>query len=203
MSTLQKNECVETIKIKGKIKEKMKITITQLKTIVSKVVPKEKFGELLSYVTHAEPKLWGEDKPKNFIELTLYIILYKWLSGKGNTVVAQSVSQWLKTSHQSIDHNSKKLALVLSIWGRSQIKLFSPEERRTLLQRVTFKKPVEGVTLWMDSTDFRTTGLRSVSYLFFFILSITFHIDWISGIQKRSMVEFQRKLTWSSLYGDQ
>ena len=138
------------------------ISKKQLHSFVEKKVPRTIFSEIYGVLLRSNPILWGEDRPENFIMTVLYIILYKWLTGMGDTAVAHTVSQWLKTSSRSIRHNSKKMAHVLSIWGRAQIKLATPQERSALLQQVRFKEPVSQITLWMDSTDFRTAGKQSV-----------------------------------------
>lgn len=138
------------------------ISKKELKKLILKAVPHDRFTVILAFLIRKDPKLWGEDRPNTFIEDTLLIILYKWLTGLGNTAVAVAVSGWLKTSNQSMGHNSKHIASILAIWGRAQITPITPTEREALLGRVQLKKPLTGTTLWMDSTDFRTTGKKSV-----------------------------------------
>ena len=81
-----------------------------------------------------------------------------------NTELAVLVRQTIKTSSKSIRHNQKKISEYLALWGRSKIKLMKGHERKSLLRSSSFMEPIGGVTIWMDSSDFRISGKLSVSY---------------------------------------
>lgn len=135
----------------------------QMKADVLALVPKEQFAELLSLLVRKEPHLWGEDRPDHFFETCLMITLYHWKTGKGYCYLAKAVEGWLKTSHNSLAHNSRVLARLLGKWGKAKIVLGTFADRVAAASRIQFKGRVEGVTLWMDSVDFRTIGLKTVS----------------------------------------
>ena len=139
------------------------ITKSVLQANIHKVVPQDTFGSIMNWLERKDPPLWGESRPKNFLRITLYLVLYKWLTGFGNSAMALSVGSWFKTSSKSIGHNSMKLGQYLAVWGKKHIKHFKSKERKRLKEEVSFKKPVEGITLWMDSSDFRLVGKKSVS----------------------------------------
>ncbi len=69
-----------------------------------------------------------------------------------------------KTSAKSVRHNTQLLRLHLEKLANDQVMMGSLEERRAAAEGIAFQKPVSGVTLWLDSSDFlpqRQADVRS------------------------------------------
>jgi len=138
-------------------------TRADIQAFVRSKIGRDNLNHLAHYVHLASPKLWGESRPDNFETIATEIALFKDLKAVGYTRLAVMLRRWLPTNHKSLQHNQKVLRRIFKRWAASQIKLGTLEERLAAARRLKLKNPVEGVTLWIDSTDIATEGRRSVS----------------------------------------
>jgi hypothetical protein len=125
-------------------------------------IGRDNLNRLVHYVHLASPRLWGESRPENFETIVTEVALFKDLKGLGYTRLAIMLRRWLPTNHKSLQHNQKVLRRIFKRWAASQITLGTLAERVAAARCLKLKSPVEGVTLWIDSTDIATEGLRSV-----------------------------------------
>lgn len=138
-------------------------TFSKVKSRVWKIVPKKIFQELLEFVKMGNPLLWGMTRPRAFLEKSLYVTLFKIITGKGNNKLAEKIRAWYKISHKSIAHNAKILFGILGKWGKSKIVLGTSSDWNRVVRNSNFMKAVSDTNLWMDSTDFPMEGKRTIS----------------------------------------
>ena len=65
-------------------------------------------------------------------------------------------------SNDGIQHNVKKCRAALREWAKKVLTPQAPAKLARLASKSNRPEGLEGVVLWIDSTDFRTKGKRSV-----------------------------------------
>ena len=133
-----------------------------IRTILRRLIGQEIVTSLAHFASIKEVKLWGEDRPSDFELIAVELALFKDLTAVGYCRLAQNVRRWLKTTPKSLLHNQRVLRRIFKQWAAKHFVLGSLEDRIAAARKITFKTPVAGVTLWMDSSDFAMTGLRKV-----------------------------------------
>lgn len=141
----------------------MPLTYNDVKERVHAGVPVRAFRSVYDYVSGKELSLWGAVKPRNFLRMTLYVVLYKDLLGIGYNKLYNQIKGWYASSHSSLRHNTRLLRTECGCWGRRQIKVGTPSEWNGAARHVPRSKDLRGVNLWVDSSDFRLKGRSSVS----------------------------------------
>ena len=141
----------------------MSLTYAKLKGKVHKKISKLICDDIFTFLKQQEIRLWGEKKPRDFLQKMMYIVLYKDLSGKGANRMEKLLSPSIRWNHKSILHNSKVLRVWLAEWGKTKIREGSPEEWKEIARRCDLRRPVADANLWIDSTDVGLEGKRRVS----------------------------------------
>jgi hypothetical protein len=59
------------------------LSLTEVKNEVVRVIGETCLTNKLNYVSNANPSLWGEQQPRNFLENSTILTLYKDITGKG------------------------------------------------------------------------------------------------------------------------
>jgi len=146
-----------------------------LKEAVRAKLDRSLVNEIIRYterkIEEKQTRLWGEVRPDGFEQMCVYIALYKDLTGIGYTALAVKIKGWLRITAKSLRNNQRKIRRILKEWAESVITLGTLAERRAAARRVKFKKPVEGITLRIDSTDVPLAGIRTVSIFYPLVLA--------------------------------
>jgi hypothetical protein len=123
---------------------------------------KETLEKITHYVQAHPPVLWGEGRPDGFVAISVELALFKDITRIGYQRIAKFVKRWLKISHVSLRKNQQRIRVVLKAWATTQIAIGTLTERIAAARHLKLHGPVEGVTLWMDSTDVPLEGVKKV-----------------------------------------
>lgn len=126
----------------------------EIEFIVKSRVTNRVFNTMLNYLEAHRPSLWGEEQPRNFLKRNLIMALYKDMENIGYQKLLKEVRFGTKLNHKSLEHNTEAIREVLAEWGKASVKLGSVNDWNTALRNVQLNKKLEGVNLWIDSTDF-------------------------------------------------
>ncbi len=99
--------------------------------------------------------LWGLKKGSLFISNSVLVALYKDLFGVGYCELRSQVGSWLKITEKSLSNNQKKLRDVFANWGKEQINSRGYSDWENAKRKVTFRKSVINLQLFIDSSDFK------------------------------------------------
>jgi len=91
---------------------------TLRQNIVGRVTPRT-YASMLRYLIDQSPKLWGLEKPDNFVEATMCYTIYMDLHRMGANRVENKFGRSLgfKLGHKAVLHNSGVVRKVLARWG--------------------------------------------------------------------------------------
>jgi len=127
----------------------------------------EKLGEkimtsILKDINLSEESLWGMNRTIHFPKDLLFVALYKDLFNVGYCKLCDTIKEFLKMTPSTLQHNVQVMRKRLRDWSE---KIILPSEERVLRaisKGVHGPPPFDKVTLWMDSSDFRTSGKKSI-----------------------------------------
>ena len=112
-------------------------------------------SEVISYVKAQQPKLWGASKPRDFIQITVLLVLYHDITAIGYQALLKKIQLPYKISDKSLIHNTHVLRHLFSKWARTVIKLESCVEWKANSRSANVPASMPGVNLWTDSSDFK------------------------------------------------
>ncbi len=76
---------------------------------VKQRIKADTFKSMVEYVKEANPVLWGEKKPANFLKHMVALTIYKDLHAYGYQKVLKKVKLNYNINHKSLEHNIKKI----------------------------------------------------------------------------------------------
>ena len=88
-----------------------------IKEKVLSKIPSKILSKLVKFVQTCNLTLWGMTKPRNFVEASVFLTLYKDITGIGYNKLAKETSNQFG-SYNSLSHNVKQLRLAMAIWAR-------------------------------------------------------------------------------------
>lgn len=141
----------------------MSRTKESVKDEVEKTLKKTYFDKVYRFVSSKNPSLWGIEQPRDFLKCALYLLLFKEIHAIGYNQLLHSVRDWHNCSEDSFKHNLQTLRTLLGEWGKEQIILGTKSDWDRNAKRIPMGRRVKGINLWIDSSDFRLKGRRSVS----------------------------------------
>ena len=106
--------------------------------------------------------------------MTLAVAVLKDKTRIGYCALARLISSWFKITPKSLEHNQHLVREMWAQWADQQIVLGTLRSRQVAGRGISKKKLVKGVTLWIDSTDFRLEGRRKVRLIPFYCHSSHF-----------------------------
>jgi len=139
--------------------------VLELKTIKEGVVSRIGLSilkKILKEVELSPDVLWATQRPRNFVLGMMMITLYKDMTATSYSTLRKEVAGWTMMSNDGIQHNVKKCRAALLKWAKKVLTPQAPTKLSRLASRSNRPEGLEGVVLWIDSTDFRTKGKRSV-----------------------------------------
>lgn len=107
--------------------------------------------------------LWGSEKPPKFVSDMVLLAFLKDLKGVGYRALIEQISFGYKITHLSLEHNIQLVRQTLADWADSVIQLGNLADLKHDSARAGLKPRVKNANIWMDSSDFRTQGKRSMS----------------------------------------
>lgn len=111
----------------------------------------------------AAKKLWGAERPRDFMTDMVILALYKDTNCIGYQALASSNDFKYVLTHDSLQHNIPLVRAALQGWSNQRITEGTMADWNAAARIVKFAEPVGKVHLWMDSTDFRLKGKRKTS----------------------------------------
>jgi hypothetical protein len=99
--------------------------------------------------------LQGEQQPENYIEDSLYILLYHDISTRGYNKVVKMISRWYPNKHNALRINCQRLRLALSEWATTKFRLGTLDEWIQAAANTRPNSHPQNVNIWVDSTDFQ------------------------------------------------
>ena len=120
------------------------------------------YRKILASITIDYKDLWGTKRPRNFNEAMLLITLFKDIKGCGYRCLQNALLPYASLGNYSLQHNVKVIRQKLLSWAKTVI---IPDNAPKLFRNAAAldrPKPCDNVNLWIDSTDFRISGKRSV-----------------------------------------
>ena len=107
--------------------------------------------------------MWGQEKGRNFVKNQTLVVLYKLIEGIGFSKLKEEVDFGGPMSKNSLEHNFQRIVELLEQWGRSKVRLGKIEDWKKANRRVSQDVDENIPHLWIDSSDFRLIGKRSIS----------------------------------------
>ena len=109
-----------------------------------------------------ELKLWGTTWPRNFVKGMVIATLLKDVDGLGYLKLRKRLIEWIDLSNEAIQHNVKLVWRALAKWAKTIITADDSGRLARAASKTQRPPPLDSVVLWIDSTDFRIKGKRSV-----------------------------------------
>jgi hypothetical protein len=134
----------------------------QLKRDVIDVLRSSLMTRLSKFISFTEKALWGSNRPAKSFQMVLYITIWKDIRGLGYDALRKYIAPFWKMGNVALQHNVKYVRSELRRWANTIIRPEDPVRLERLAARTNRPTPCEKVTLWMDSTDFRIKGKRSL-----------------------------------------
>ena len=129
--------------------------------IVSRI-GRPRLKRILKDVVLDPAKLWATVRPRNFVQGIILITLYKDLTGSSYRDVQKEVAGWAHFSNEGLQHNVQKCRLALRTWAKGVVVPQTSARLTCVAAKTNRPKGLDDVVLWIDSTDFRIKGKRSV-----------------------------------------
>ena len=117
---------------------------------------------ILKEVQVNELKLWGAIRPRNFIKGMILATLLKDVQGLGFLKLRKRLAEWNQLSNEAIQHNVKVVRQALGKWAATIITADDAGRLGRVASKTQRPPPLDSVVLWIDSTDFRVKGKRSI-----------------------------------------
>jgi len=141
----------------------MSLSYQEVKKSVHKKIPPKIVKDLLDYLKSFNLPLWGQRRPRDFVNKMVYISLYKDLEKVGCNQLEKLLSPSIRWNHKTLLHNCKVLRGFFAEWGKSKIVQGTLPEWKRIAAGCGLDGPVAKTNLWIDSTDIALTGKKSVS----------------------------------------
>ena len=107
-------------------------------------------------------KLWATERPRNFVHGIILITLYKDLTASSYRDLKKEVEGWAHFSNEGLQHNVHKCRIALKKWADSILVPQASPRLVCMANKTQRPDGLDKVVLWVDSTDFRVKGKRSV-----------------------------------------
>lgn len=108
---------------------------------------------IVEFLDTQDLSLWGAQQPRLFEVKSLYISIYKDLTGIGYKELSEGTKLWHKIADKTLRHNCQLLRELRWKWGKR--KIIKGEKKNWDDSSENVRKPafLKKVNLWMDSFD--------------------------------------------------
>ena len=130
-------------------------TYLDLKNSLKKRIKIDTLKSIIKKVKKLNPTLWCRNPPRNFIEKSIVVALYKDAFSVSYNDLKIEINNWLPLAKKSLEHNIQKLRECFSNWANKHIHIGTLSDWESAARRMKFPKKLKKVVLWIDSTDFR------------------------------------------------
>ena len=107
-------------------------------------------------------KLWGATRPHNFKKGMIFATLLKDIQGLGYLKLRKKFVEYSDLSNEAMQHNVKLVRCALGKWAQTVVTADDIRRLGQAASKTQRPPPLSSVVLWIDSTDFRVKGKRSV-----------------------------------------
>lgn len=130
------------------------ITVRSIKMEISRLLGCGILEEIMPYVQHQKPSLWGMEQPPDFLLHNVLITMYHDMSGSGWNVLKKQCNFTRSTAGSTLSHNAQVLRPILASWARTEMPLEDMDAWNAAAHDVLRPAGFESVNMWIDSTDF-------------------------------------------------
>ena len=135
-----------------------------IKSKVHKKIKRIVMKEMITYFSNSPNlALWGETKPRNFIQDTTYLVFYHDVENIGWNCLVGDLEISYKITSWSLRYNATIIRSHLKKWAELKILPGNLEEWKRAKRRMQFDDRLKDAHLWIDSSDFRIKGKESTS----------------------------------------
>ncbi len=129
--------------------------VSNLQKKIEKKLGNSVFNSVRAYVRRANPSLWGQQQPRNYLDNMLIFTLSKICWKKSYQWLIDNVHTVPKLNAKSLVHNIPVLVDVIRMWAEGQIILGTREEWDQAAANVKAPERLSHVRFWIDSSDFK------------------------------------------------
>lgn len=116
---------------------------------------KAQYTEMLKFVNEAKPPLWGEERPRFFVEKVFVLAMFHDITGEGyNKILKELEDLGFTYNPKSYKYNTKSIRRTLAKWRRKKVKLGVKSEWEQSMKKVAGRQRFPDLCFWIDSTDF-------------------------------------------------
>jgi len=135
---------------------------TQLCRMVNQTIDKPIFDSMKKYLHPIENDLWGDKKPRTFLDSVLYMTLYHDLENVGFCRIKDIVHRTHGYAPNTIDHNTRLVREQLREWAKTEeIKLGDVRDWNAAARNLgNMPEFLQKVNLFIDSSDFHLTKTK-------------------------------------------
>lgn len=139
------------------------LTYNQAKQELFQRIPESIVLSIQKFIVEKDPKLWGEQKPRKFVEHMVVLVLYKDVFKIGYQQVCRRVNLEYNVTHKSLQKNAERLRPLMKQWAKVHVILGSLTDWKQAARNCGLTGDVKSANMWMDSTDIPLEGKKSVS----------------------------------------
>jgi hypothetical protein len=137
-------------------------TYKQLRQAVVDVLNETVLMKIIKSVKFPAETIWGSSQPRKASTAIILITIYKDIQGIGYNSLKKEIEPYWQMSNEAIQRNIKLVRKELRNWANTIIIPEDVNRLSRLAIRANRPIPCENVSLWVDSTDFRIKGKRSL-----------------------------------------
>jgi hypothetical protein len=139
------------------------VKFMQLKAEIREHLPLKVISRMKKHLKFKPKELWASERCNKFTELVLYATLLKDLKGWSYEKICSHVKETQHFVKKTLAHNCQVVRKKLRDWSKTVLVTPSTAILKRRAKRINRPKPCEDVTIWMDSTECRTSGKNSMS----------------------------------------
>lgn len=117
---------------------------------------------ILEFVRDHEPALWGEKRPRGFVESCALVALYKDVCGKSFNRLQTNIQKWWPHQRKTLRHNQSILRRLFGQWGEREVQLGCVGDWDMAVRNWRLPKSLAGANLWIDSVDLPLIGKSTI-----------------------------------------
>jgi hypothetical protein len=143
-------------------KSQMTVVMKEIKAEMRYIIKLQTICSILRFVHFKKKSLWGTIRPRGFKEGMVMLTIYKDLYGIGYVKLQKKVKEWANLSVDSLHHNICAVRIELRRWANNILKPLAIDQLIKSARKTERPPPCSKVTFWIDSSDFKKKGKRSV-----------------------------------------
>ena len=141
------------------------LTFDQIRSFVHTLVKEKTCRNMKNFIQSHDQQVtwWAEIKPRSWKNKVFYLGMYKRATGVGYEKLQKLIHSWWHINHKSLQHNTVELFRLSRLWAKKHIHLGDDAEWKAAARNVDIPNCVKEGRLFLDSSDFRREGKRTIS----------------------------------------